>query len=101
MEGDREETEMDFLVPLLIGLIVGAGGVYYFWARKIEETVLAPNLPTPGSNAEAQLGKVKRWVESAHYVAFGPVGAPDQAQDDAFNLLWAWAEQDEKGMPRG
>lgn len=82
---------MDFLIPAVIGIIIGGLGVYFLFGRDTE----TPQVPdAPGDSIPKAL------VESAHYAAFGPVGMPKEAQDAAFNKLWKWADKSESGMPR-
>lgn len=83
---------MDFLVPTIIGVIIGGLAAYFFFGRDAQAPPQAPPSNDP-------VGKAL--VESAHYAAFGPVGMPKEAQDQAFNKLWKWAGKSESGMPRG
>lgn len=82
---------MDFLVPTIIGVIIGGLAAYFFFGKDIKIPA-----PPPANESVA-----KALVESAHYAAFGPVGMPKEAQDQAFNKLWKWAGKSESGMPRG
>ena len=84
-----EEDEMEFLVALIAGLIIGALAVYFYFEKKL-----------PSQPPEQSVSLPKELVKSAHYAAFGPVGMPRKAQDDAFNKLWKWGGQSESGMPR-
>jgi hypothetical protein len=83
---------MDFLIPAIIGVIIGGLAAYFFFGK---DAAAPPQKPPVNDSVGRAL------VESAHYAAFGPVGMPKEAQDDAFNKLWVWADKSESGMPRG
>jgi hypothetical protein len=83
---------MDFLVPTAIGVIIGGLAAYFLFGKDTKA-------PPPKPETNDSVGRVL--VQTAHYAAFGPVGMSKEAQDDAFNRVWVWADKSESGMPRG
>lgn len=85
---------MNFLLPLVIGVIVGGAGVWLYLAKKKPSAV-----DVVDSAITAKLQEGLEIVDSLWAAAFGPVGVHQQVVIDLCNKLWKWAGKSEKGKP--
>ena len=89
---------MEF-VWVLIGLVGGGGGVWYY-LTKLKSHPATPPTPAPDdTECQKKLAQGIEIVESIYFQAFGPVGTPPEMLVDSFNKLWIWVGKEQKGKP--